>query len=80
MGCFNSRREYEKAAATDITISYDTTTLANPRVVVDPLISGEMKVVSPNVPGILRIAISLHAPGHRRCSSTYLQALIPLNC
>ena len=45
----------EDAAALEITVQYDTTTLANPHVVVGPLIAGAMTAVNPNVAGSIRI-------------------------
>ena len=47
----------EGAAAIELTVSYDTASLANPRVVEGPLISGAMTAFNPNVPGIARLVI-----------------------
>ncbi len=47
----------EDAAALEITISYDTATLANPRVTAGPLIAGAMNAINPNVPGMVRMVI-----------------------
>jgi hypothetical protein len=47
----------EDAAALEITVSYDTATLANPRVVEGPLIAGAMTAVNRNVPGMVRMAV-----------------------
>jgi len=41
----------------DATISYDTATLANPRVVQGVLISGAMMVANTNSPGVVRIVV-----------------------
>lgn len=45
------------AAALEIIVSYDTATLANPRVVEGPLISGAMTAVNQKVPGIVHMVI-----------------------
>jgi hypothetical protein len=47
----------EDAAALEIIVSYDTATLANPRVVEGPLITGAMTAINPNVPGMVRLVI-----------------------
>jgi hypothetical protein len=47
----------EDAAAFEISVLYDTATLANPRVVEGPLISGAMTAINPNVPGMVRLVI-----------------------
>jgi hypothetical protein len=47
----------EDAAAFEIIASYDTSTLANPRVVAGPLISGAMTAINPNIPGMVRMVI-----------------------
>jgi hypothetical protein len=47
----------EDAAAFEIIVSYDATTLANPRVVAGPLITGAMTAINPNVPGMVRMVI-----------------------
>ena len=52
----------ENAAAIDITVSYDTADLSNPRFAAGPLISGAMTEVNPNVPGTVRIAIIRTTP------------------
>jgi hypothetical protein len=44
------------AAGIDVTISYETSTLSNPRVVRGDLLSGAMMAANPNTPGIIRIA------------------------
>jgi hypothetical protein len=45
-------------AGIDVTISYDTATLANPRVVQGGMISGAMMMANPNYsPGVIRIVI-----------------------
>jgi hypothetical protein len=45
----------EDAAALEITVQYDSATLANPRVVEGPFIAGSMTAVNPNIPGAIRI-------------------------
>ena len=50
------------AAALEIVASYDTTALANPRVVAGPLIAGAMTAINPNVPGTVRMVIIRLAP------------------
>jgi hypothetical protein len=45
------------AAALEIIVSYDTATLANPRVAEGPLISGAMTAVNQKVPGMVRMVI-----------------------
>jgi len=50
------------ASAFDISVAYDTATLANPRVTEGPLISGAMSAINPNVPGIVRIVLVRVAP------------------
>ncbi len=52
----------EDAAAMEINISYDVTTLFNPRVVEGPLVAGAMTAINPNVPGALRIVMIRLAP------------------
>lgn len=52
----------EDASAFDITIAYDTSSLANPRVVEGPLIAGGMTAVNPNAPGVVRIVVIRVAP------------------
>lgn len=52
----------EDAAALELTVLYDTETLANPRVAEGPLIAGGMTAVNPNVPGTVRIVIIRLAP------------------
>ncbi len=52
----------EGAAGLDINITYDTTTLASPRVVEGPLIAGAMTAVNPNVPGVIRIVVIRLSP------------------
>lgn len=47
----------ENVAALDITILYETATLANPRVTAGKLISGAMMAVNPNVHGAVRLGI-----------------------
>lgn len=47
----------EDAAALDVTVSYDTATLANPRVVTGPLVAGGMNAVNANVPGQVHMVI-----------------------
>ena len=54
----------ENASALEINVGYDTATLANPRVVKGPLISGAMTAVNPNVPGTVRMVIIRLAPVH----------------
>jgi len=46
---------FEDAAALEITVQYDTATLANPRVVEGPFIAGFMTAINPNIPGTVRI-------------------------
>ncbi len=52
----------EGAAAMEINIGYDLSTLSNPRVVEGPLISGAMTAVNPNVPGMVRIVVVRLSP------------------
>jgi len=52
----------EDAAALEINVSYDTATLANPRVVTGPLVAGSMNAVNPNLPGMVRMVIIRLAP------------------
>jgi len=52
----------EDAAALDITITYDASALANPRVAQGGLIAGAMMAVNTNVPGSIRIAIIRTTP------------------
>lgn len=47
----------EGAAALEINVAYDTTTLANPRVVAGPLVAGAMTAINPNVPGTVRMVM-----------------------
>jgi len=49
--------DMESVAALDITIAYDGTTLANPRVFSGALISGATLAVNANTPGTVRIGI-----------------------
>lgn len=52
----------ENVASLDITIIYDTATLANPRVTSGGLISGALMQVNPNVPGTVRMGIITISP------------------
>ena len=52
----------EDAGALEINVSYDTVTLANPRVVTGPLVAGSMNAVNPNLPGMVRMVIIRLAP------------------
>jgi len=52
----------ENASALDITITYDTTTLANPQIAEGPFITGAMTAINPNVPGVVRIVVVRIAP------------------
>jgi hypothetical protein len=52
----------ESAAALEINIVYDTTTLASPQVVEGPLIAGAMIAVNPNVPGSIKIVVVRLSP------------------
>jgi hypothetical protein len=52
----------EDAAAFEITVVYDTTTLSNPRVTVGPFVAGAMTAINPNVPGTVRIVIIRLSP------------------
>lgn len=52
----------ENVASLDITIIYDTSTLANPRVASGGLISGALMQVNPNVPGTVRMGIITISP------------------
>jgi hypothetical protein len=52
----------EDAAAFEITVVYDTTTLSNPRVTGGPLVAGAMTAINPNVPGTVRIVIIRLSP------------------
>jgi hypothetical protein len=52
----------DSVAALDITIAYDTTVLANPRVVQGGLISGALMAVNPNVPGTVRMGVVTTSP------------------
>lgn len=47
----------DNVAALDITITYDTALLTNPRVVMGELVSGAMSAINPNVSGTIRMAI-----------------------
>jgi len=47
----------ENAAALDINIQYDTSTLANPSVAAGPLISGAMTAINQNLPGTVHMDI-----------------------
>ena len=47
----------EDASALEISVFYDTASLANPRVVEGPLITGAMTAINPNVAGTVRIVI-----------------------
>ena len=66
----------EDAAALDITVVYDTATLANPRVIEGPLIAGAMTATNPNVPGTVRIAIVRLTP----VKGSGLIATLDFNC
>ena len=52
----------ENAAAMDITISYDASTLGSPQVAQGALISGAMMAVNDTLPGIVRIGIIRLSP------------------
>lgn len=52
----------EDAAAFEITVVYDATTLSNPRVTGGPLVAGAMTAINPNVPGTVRIVIIRLSP------------------
>ncbi len=52
----------ENAAALEITLQYDSTSLSNPRVVEGGLIAGALMAVNPNVPGTVRMAIIRTTP------------------
>jgi hypothetical protein len=52
----------ENTAAIDITITYDASSLANPKVVAGPLISGSLTAVNPNQPGTIRMAVIRTTP------------------
>lgn len=52
----------EDIAALDITITYDTATLANPRAATGGLISGALMAVNPKAPGTLRMGIITTSP------------------
>jgi hypothetical protein len=52
----------EDASALEINILYDANTLANPRVVEGPLISGAMTAINQNLPGMVRMVIIRLAP------------------
>lgn len=52
------------AGAMDITITYDSTTLANPRVVANDLVSGALTAVNAGLTGRVRIGIIRTAPIH----------------
>ena len=53
---------FSGVAGVDVTIFYDTSILASPRIVQGSMLSGAMFSTNPNNPGIIRIAI-LHATG-----------------
>jgi hypothetical protein len=50
------------ASALEINILYDANTLANPRVVEGPLISGSMTAINKNIPGMVRMVIIRLSP------------------
>ncbi len=52
----------DNVAALDITITYDTATLANPQVTSGGLITGALTAVNPNVPGTVRMGIITTSP------------------
>jgi hypothetical protein len=52
----------EGASAIELAVSYDTTTLANPRVVEGPLIAGAMTATNSAVPGTVRLVIIRISP------------------
>jgi hypothetical protein len=52
----------EGASALEINILYDANTLANPRVVEGPLISGSMTAINQNIPGMVRMVIVRLSP------------------
>ncbi len=52
----------EDAAALEINILYDANTLANPRVVEGPLISGAMTAINQSLPGMVRMVIIRLSP------------------
>ncbi len=52
----------EGASAMEITVSYDTATLANPRVVEGPLIAGAMTATNSAAPGTVRLVVIRIAP------------------
>ncbi len=52
----------QDAAALDIIVVYDTTTLANPRVIEGPLITGAMTAINPKVSGMVRLVIIRFTP------------------
>ncbi len=52
----------EGTAALDITLNYDASTLANPKVEQGSLIYGAMMAANPNIPGIVRVAVIRTTP------------------
>jgi len=52
----------EGVAALDITIAYDTSTLANPTIVSGPMVTGSLSAVNTNVPGVVRMVIITTTP------------------
>jgi hypothetical protein len=52
----------EDASAMEINVTYDTSTLANPRVVEGSFITGAMSAINPNVAGLVRIVSIRIAP------------------
>lgn len=52
----------EGASAIELAVSYDSTTLANPRVVEGPLIAGAMTATNSAVPGTVRLVIIRISP------------------
>ncbi|MDH4161831.1 MAG: cohesin domain-containing protein [Nitrospirota bacterium] len=47
---------FDRAAAIELTLTYDRGALSNPRVIQGPLLSGALVAVNPNTPGVIRIA------------------------
>jgi hypothetical protein len=61
-GVFVLQGAMENVAAMDITLTYDTASLSNPRVANGGLISGALTAVNLNVPGSVRMAIIRTTP------------------
>ncbi len=54
--------DLDGAAAFDLTLTYDTTALANPQVTQGELVAGAMMAVNPNIAGTIRMALIRTTP------------------